>query len=115
MIRSVFALFGLFAYGVLGAWILPPPKLCYGEPNARKLERDLRTLVAALEEYAAEHQGRLPESLEALPDRPPLDPWGNRYAYDPRRRVVRSLGSDGALGGEGTDADVDSRPIGGRR
>jgi general secretion pathway protein G len=42
----------------------------------------------------------------------PLDPWGNPYIYlspgeaNPRGYDLLSLGADGALGGEGEDADV---------
>jgi general secretion pathway protein G len=44
-------------------------------------------------------------------ERVPLDPWNNEllYASDGRSYVLRSLGADGEEGGEGVDADIDSR------
>jgi general secretion pathway protein G len=44
-------------------------------------------------------------------DRVPRDPWGNPYVYvlaTPERYTLRSLGADGAEGGSGLDADIDS-------
>lgn len=44
---------------------------------------------------------------------PPEDPWGGPYVYisDGRRYVLRSLGADREQGGEGYDADLDSRDV----
>jgi general secretion pathway protein G len=41
----------------------------------------------------------------------PVDPWQNPYLYasDGHTFVLRSLGADGKEGGEGYDADIDSR------
>jgi len=41
----------------------------------------------------------------------PTDPWGNEYLYqsDGRQVIVMSLGADGVEGGEGYNADIDSR------
>ena len=43
----------------------------------------------------------------------PKDPWGNEYIYqsDGRAVVVMSLGADGVEGGEGYNADIDSRAL----
>lgn len=43
----------------------------------------------------------------------PVDPWGNEYLYstDGRNIVVISLGADGVEGGEGYNADIDSRAL----
>jgi len=43
----------------------------------------------------------------------PEDPWGNPYLYstDGRDAVVVSLGADGVEGGEGYNADIDSRSL----
>ena len=57
--------------------------------------------------------GRIPKKwreggyLERVPD----DPWGTAllYASDGKEYVLRSLGADGEEGGEGVDADIDSR------
>jgi len=44
-------------------------------------------------------------------DRVPIDPWGNPYAYfsDGQEYIVKSYGADGQEGGEGKNADIDSR------
>jgi general secretion pathway protein G len=44
-------------------------------------------------------------------ERVPLDPWDSTFLYasDGRSYVVRSLGADAKEGGEGFDADIDSR------
>ncbi len=44
-------------------------------------------------------------------ERVPLDPWDNEFIFasDARSYILRSLGADGAEGGEGVDADIDSR------
>jgi general secretion pathway protein G len=43
----------------------------------------------------------------------PLDPWDNEYIYesDGRKYSIISLGADGMEGGEGFDADLDSKEI----
>jgi general secretion pathway protein G len=44
-------------------------------------------------------------------DRLPVDPWGNNYSYfsDGQEYIVKSYGADGQEGGEGKNADIDSR------
>jgi len=44
-------------------------------------------------------------------DKLPIDPWGNPYAYfsDGQDYIVKSYGADGQEGGEGKNADIDSR------
>src|SRR5688572_6469329 len=44
-------------------------------------------------------------------ERVPLDPWDFPYLYaaDGRSYVLRSFGADGKEGGDGYDADIDSR------
>lgn len=93
-----------------------------------KLERDLRWIDGALEDYVLAHGGRFPDSLQILvtPDvngdtyldmtRVPKDPWGREYFYEPPRPdqplpIVRSYGRDGQPGGEGDDADIDNISI----
>jgi general secretion pathway protein G len=43
----------------------------------------------------------------------PLDPWGNQYLYttDGRETFIVSFGADGVEGGEGYNADIDSRAL----
>jgi len=44
-------------------------------------------------------------------ERVPVDPWDNEFLYasDGRQYVLRSLGADAEEGGDGVDADIDSR------
>jgi general secretion pathway protein G len=44
-------------------------------------------------------------------DKLPIDPWGNPYVYfsDGQDYIVKSYGGDGQEGGEGKNADIDSR------
>ncbi|MET0152063.1 MAG: type II secretion system major pseudopilin GspG [Candidatus Binatia bacterium] len=44
----------------------------------------------------------------------PEDPWGNPYVYlsDGQSFVLRCFGGDGEQGGEGKNADIDSRDLG---
>jgi general secretion pathway protein G len=44
-------------------------------------------------------------------DRLPIDPWGNPYAYfsDGQEYLIKSYGADGQDGGEGKNADIDSK------
>jgi general secretion pathway protein G len=44
-------------------------------------------------------------------DKLPIDPWGNPYVYfsDGQDYLIKSYGADGQEGGEGKNADIDSR------
>jgi general secretion pathway protein G len=48
---------------------------------------------------------------EGYLERVPLDPWSHEFLYasDGRAYVLRSMGADGEEGGDGVDADLDSR------
>ena len=48
---------------------------------------------------------------EGYLERLPVDPWGNPYVYfsDGQEYIVKSYGGDGQEGGEGKNADIDSR------
>jgi general secretion pathway protein G len=52
-------------------------------------------------------------SADGYLDRVPVDPWGNKYAFfsDGQTYIVKSYGADGQEGGEGKNADIDSRTI----
>jgi general secretion pathway protein G len=58
--------------------------------------------------------GRIPKNYrkDGYMDRLPKDPWGNPYLYvSPGTHGdydISSLGADGAAGGEGEDADINS-------
>ena len=83
---------------------------------------DLRALSEAIEEYAADHEGKYPRDLYALLDHGvglpaylpnyttvPKDPWKRPYRYElkagGRGWRVWTLGSDGWVGGEDDAGD----------
>ena len=119
--------------GILAALVVPKIISRPDEARAIAAKQDVASLMQALKLYRLDNQ-RYPsteQGLQALVARPtsaplapnwksggyverlPKDPWGNEYrylfpgshggAYD-----LYSLGADGELGGEGTDADVGS-------
>jgi general secretion pathway protein G len=113
----------LFAFAVL----VPPTTCCRQTPRARA-QADIVLIVCATEEFALNHDGHYPTSLDDLvaPDDQgyrylncrtwPLDPWGNRYIYVPpsgsdTEPSVRTLGKDGKIGGTDDAEDIDSRTL----
>lgn len=93
------------------------------EQNA-KLKTDLLALETACDAFSAANDGASPASLADLvakdsygkaflaADALPSDPWGRPYGYEAPKAAgskprVFSLGSDGAVGGEGDAHDVD--------
>ncbi|QSQ21274.1 type II secretion system protein GspG [Pyxidicoccus parkwayensis] len=87
----------------------PSPKI------EEQVRFELRTLSSMVRVYFFKN-GRLPpneswaEELVRLHvlEQQPLDPWGNPYIYEVHGEQVelRSLGRDGAPGGDGADRDV---------
>lgn len=91
---------------------------------------DIAQIISSLNEYAINNSGKYPETLQPLVDpdknghaylegrngKIPKDPWKNEYQYEPPQpghpmpRVI-SFGADGAPGGEGDSADIDSDTI----
>jgi len=116
--------------------ILTIPFMCASQErlNASYRKRsaaDIRKLVAALDEFAAGKVQAYPQNLDAWfakesPNSPylvryngrmPRDGWGHPFVYEPPTEVrprprILSLGADGARGGAGIDADVDSEELG---
>ena len=86
----------------------------------RLVVADMSTLKQALSSYKLDH-GTYPQDLNALyegtdpylENPPPLDPWGFEYLLEQvdGRVVLVSYGADGAPGGEGIEADLDSRQL----
>jgi len=119
---------------ILGLLIsLAAPRLIGRTDDAKivKARADIAAIEQALGLYKLD-SGEFPTSeqgLEALVDEPtrgdaprnwreggymervPLDPWDGPYLYaaDGRNYILRSLGADGNEGGDGYDADIDSR------
>jgi general secretion pathway protein G len=52
-------------------------------------------------------------NAEGYLDKVPVDPWDNKYVYfsDGQNIIIKSYGADGQEGGEGKNADIDSRTI----
>jgi general secretion pathway protein G len=52
-------------------------------------------------------------NAEGYLDKVPFDPWDNRYAYfsDGNNIIIKSYGADGQEGGQGKNADIDSRAL----
>lgn len=116
--------------GVLAALIVPKVMGRTDEARVTAAKQDISSLVQALKLYRLDNL-RYPtteQGLQALVKKPtaaplppnwkgngyieklPKDPWGNPYQYlQPGLHGeidVMSLGADGAVGGEGYDADI---------
>ncbi|HEX7036363.1 MAG TPA: type II secretion system major pseudopilin GspG [Pseudomonadales bacterium] len=114
--------------GILGAIIVPN---LLGRPDQARVtaaQSDLRNLANALDIYRLDNfqYPSTEQGLEALVEKPdgfpepknynpegyiknlPTDPWGSPYVYERTERgfVLKSLGADGAEGGEGLNADI---------
>jgi len=118
---------------ILGLLVtLVAPKIIGRTDYARqtKAKADIKAIEEALNMFKLDN-GFYPSSAEGLaalvqgtprakrfsPDgylpKVPVDPWGNEYIYlsDGRDIVIMSLGADGVEGGEGYNADIDSRAL----
>ena len=119
---------------ILGLLIsLAAPRIIGRTDEARivKAKADIRAIEEALNMYKLD-SGIYPtteQGLVALVEQPetgniprrwreggylervPIDPWDNEFLYasDGRQYVLRSLGADAEEGGDGVDADIDSR------
>ncbi len=119
---------------ILGLLIsLAAPRIIGRTDDARitKARADIRAVEEALNLYKLD-SGSYPsteQGLGALVDKPetgevprrwrdggylervPADPWDGEFLYasDGRAYVLRCLGADGEEGGDGVDADIDSR------
>ena len=113
--------------GILASFVLPR---IMDRPDAARIvkaKQDIRTLEGALNLYKLDNH-KYPttdQGLEALTNKPvdatrwkeggyidrlPNDPWGKPYQYlNPGTQGaidVFTLGADGQVGGEGSDADI---------
>ena len=113
---------------ILGLLIsLAAPRIIGRTDDARvvKAMADMRAIEEALDLYRLD-TGSYPGTelgLEVLVEpglegrsggyleRVPLDPWNSPFLFasDSRKYVLQSLGADGEEGGDGVDADIDSR------
>lgn len=119
---------------VLAALVAPNVFQHVGTAKDAAAKSQIEMLGAALDAYRLDN-GRYPttaQGLDALWQEPtaeprpanwrgpylrkavPADPWNNPYVYvspgemNPRGYDLMSLGADGALGGDGDDADITS-------
>jgi len=119
--------------GILAAVVVPSVMDKPGQARITKAKQDIRALESALNLYKLDNF-RYPTSdqgLEALVNKPsatpepknwkqymprlPKDPWGEPYQYisgDGNSIEIISLGSDGAVGGEGEAADIKNTELG---
>ena len=120
----------VFILGLLATIVAPRIMGRTDDARRAKALADLKGIEQALNLYRLDTGGypTTEQGLEALvrrPDRPPVprtwnpngylehvpaDPWGNAYVYvaESNRFVLRSWGADGAEGGDGRFADLDS-------
>ena len=120
----------VFILGLLVTLVAPRIIGRTDEARVTKAKADIKAIEEALNMFKLDN-GFYPSSAEGLaalvqgtprakrfnPDgylsKIPIDPWGNEYLYqsDGRDVVVLSLGADGVEGGEGYNADIDSRTL----
>ena len=132
--RSAFTLLELLIVlailGLLAAMVVPKLGGKVQDARVSTSKTQIATLMTAVERYAID-VGRYPtadEGLSALIERPagvsedawdgpyltkrtiPTDGWQRPFLYEITGDdyVIRSLGADGAVGGEGDDADLAS-------
>ena len=123
----------VFILGLLVTMVAPKIMGRTDEAKRTKAAADVRAIQQALNLYKLDN-GRYPtteQGLHSLVTKPQvgivparwnsegyiekvqLDPWGNDYLYlsNGDRYTLKSLGADGEEGGEGKDADLDSRDL----
>jgi general secretion pathway protein G len=120
----------VFILGLLVTLVAPRIIGRTDEARVVKAKADIKAIEEALNLFKLDN-GFYPsgsEGLQALvappprakkwnPDgylpKVPVDPWGNEYVYgsDGRDLFVMSMGADGGEGGEGYNADIDSRAL----
>ncbi len=120
----------LVIIGVLAALIVPNVLDRADDARVAAARTDVNNLVQALKLYRLDNQrypggeqglqalvvkpaaGAIPPNWKAYLDKLPNDPWGRPYQYaQPGLKGeidVFSLGADGAVGGDGKDADIGS-------
>jgi len=120
----------VFILGLLVTLVAPRIIGRTDEARVTKAKADIKAIEEAANMFKLDN-GFYPstaEGIQALVQAPPRarkfnpdgylpniphDPWGNEYVYmsDGRSVVVMSLGADGVEGGEGYNADIDSRNL----
>ena len=120
----------LVIIGVLAALIVPNVLERADDARGTAAHTDVNNLMQALKLYKLDNQrypsgdqglqalvakpstGAIPPNWKPYLDKLPNDPWGRPYQYaNPGLKGaidVYSFGADGAIGGEGKDADIGS-------
>jgi general secretion pathway protein G len=120
----------LVIIGVLAALIVPNVLERTDDARVTAARTDVNNLMQALKLYKLDNQhypsseqglqalvakptvGAVPPNWKTYLDKLPKDPWGQPYQYaNPGLKGeidVYSLGADGAIGGEGKNADIGS-------
>jgi general secretion pathway protein G len=115
---------------ILAALIVPRVINRTSDAKRAKAASDIATLSSLLQQYRIDNDAfpSTEQGLSALRVQPsdatnwhgpytskelPTDPWGNEYSYESpgangEDYVITSYGADGAPGGEGDAADLDS-------
>ena len=121
----------VFILGLLVTLVAPRIIGRTDEARVTKAQADIKAIEEAAEPLQARQwllpqqrrrHSRLSSSRRRAPagrtrtatSKVPVDPWGNEYIYQSdgqREVVVKSLGADGTEGGEGYNADIDSRAL----
>ena len=113
--------------GLLATLVVPNVIRRFFQAQSTTAKANISTIMQSLTEYTINNSGTYPDSLEPLvtPDanghcyldgyngKIPKDPWKHEFQYEPPQPGhptprVFSLGKDGAPGGEGENADIDS-------
>lgn len=120
----------VFILGLLVTLVAPRIIGRTDEARVTKAKADIKAIEEALNMFKLDN-GFYPTTAEGIaalvqapprakkwnPDgylpKVPVDPWGNEYIYgsDGRDLFVKSLGADSQEGGEGYNADIDSRAL----
>lgn len=109
--------------GLLGSLVAPEMFSKIGSSKQKTAKAQMQMLETSLDTYFLD-VGEYPKNLSELKesnkpgwDGPyirkdiPLDPWGNEYVLEASESngigyVLRSLGKDGKLGGDGENEDI---------
>lgn len=113
--------------GLLATLVVPNVMRNLSKAYLTKAKVDITAIDQAVQEYAMDHTGSYPDSLEQLVEKNdngraylkaeeiPKDPWNFEYLYDPATDGddyrIYTLGKDSQPGGEGENADMDQLSI----
>ncbi len=120
----------VFILGLLVTLVAPKIIGRTDEARVTKAKADIKAIEESMNMFKLDN-GFYPSSAEGIgalvqapprakrfnPDgylpKIPQDPWGNEYVFasDGRNILIASMGADGVEGGEGYNADIDSRSL----